>query len=211
MYFYELFKNIIICYSLNASLIGAIKNQASKIKVLQRLNINQKLTMKKLITFLFTALFTVLIYSDSHAQFTKAGVGLMYGSEIEQLGIRGDAVYVINEEFRVVGDLGFFFPEEIGNTTFTWWEINANANYIFHADEEQGLTAYGLGGLNYTTLRYKFDDGNGSASSSTSEVGLNLGAGLEYGLDFADLFGELKFVLSDADQLNIGVGLRFPL
>lgn len=162
--------------------------------------------MKKLTTFLFTALFTILLFSDSNAQFVKAGAGLMYGSEIEQLGIRGDAVYQINEEFRVVGDLGFFFPEDYGNTTFTWWELNANANYVFHADTEQGLMAYALGGLNYTTLRWSNGD-----SYSNSEVGLNLGAGLEYSLDFAELFGEMKFVLSDADQLNIGAGLRFPL
>ncbi|MEX0647782.1 MAG: hypothetical protein WEA56_06750 [Balneolaceae bacterium] len=172
--------------------------------------------MKKLITFLFTALLTVVIYSDSNAQFAKAGVGLMYGSEIEQIGIRADGVYLINEDIRIVGDLGFFFPDKTefgGGSSFTvtWWELNANGNYIFHADEEQGLTAYGLAGLNFTTVSVKSDDGTNTATNSDTEVGLNLGAGLEYGLDFADLFGELKFVLSDADQLNIGVGLRFPL
>lgn len=171
--------------------------------------------MKKLTTFLFTALFAILLFTDSHAQFVKAGAGLMYGSEIEQLGIRGDAVYQINEEFRVVGDLGFYFPDKTdfgggASFTVTWWELNANGNYIFHADAEQGLTAYALGGLNFTTIRVKSDTGSTSSSNSDTEVGLNIGAGIEYGLDFAELFGELKFVLSDADQLNIGAGLRFP-
>lgn len=167
--------------------------------------------MKKITTLVFMVLFSVLAVQTAQAQFVKAGVGLMYGSEIERLGVRADGVYQINEEFRAVVDLGLFFPEEFGNTTFTWWELNANANYVFHADEEQGLTAYALGGLNYTTLKYKFDDGTNTSSSSNSEVGLNLGAGLEYGMGFGDLFGELKFVIGDADQLNIGAGLRFPL
>ncbi len=81
----------------------------------------------------------------------------------------------------------------------------------FYTDEEENLTAYGLGGLNFLNVSAKFESGGSSDTSSDSEVGLNLGAGLEYGLDFADLFGELKFVFGDADQLNLGVGLRFPI
>ncbi|MBD3615615.1 MAG: hypothetical protein HUJ22_03505 [Gracilimonas sp.] len=167
--------------------------------------------MKKITTLVFMVLFSVLAVQTAQAQFVKAGVGLMYGSEVERLGIRADGVYQINEEFRAVVDLGLFFPEEFGNTTVTWWELNANANYIFHADEEQGLTAYALGGLNFMTVKSKFDDGTNTASASNSEVGLNLGAGLEYGVGFGDLFGELKYVIGDADQLNIGAGVRFPL
>lgn len=139
----------------------------------------------------------------------------MYGSEIERIGFRIDGVYQINEEFRAVADLGIFLPETFdfggGNEyTLTWWELNANANYIFFSDEDENLQAYAIGGLNYTTLSYSGDTGT-AGDPSTSEVGLNVGIGGEYGLDFADLFGELKFVLGDADQLNIAIGLRIPL
>lgn len=137
----------------------------------------------------------------------------MYGTEIEQPGIRVDGVYQINEEFRAVADLGFFFPNEneFGNgnsTTVTWWELNINGNYIFYTNEENNLMAYGIGGLNYLNVNVE-SDGQFASSYSDSEIGLNVGVGAEYPLDFADLFGELKYVLGDADQLNIGAGLRF--
>lgn len=172
--------------------------------------------MKKLIAFLFTSFFLFLIYTDSQAQIVKAGIGLMYGTEVEQLGVRVDGVYQINDDFRFVADLGIYFPDktEFGDNetfTLTWWELNTNANYIFYSDETEGVTAYALGGLNFTTIRAKYENGpQESYSESDTEVGLNLGAGIEYALDFAELFGEIKFVLGDADQLNIGVGFRFP-
>lgn len=171
--------------------------------------------MKKSTLLLLAALFTVPLCTDANAQFVKAGAGLMYGSEIEQVGLRGDAVYQINDEFRIVGDLGFYFPDKTDfgggdEMTVRWWELNGNVNYIFYSDEEQNLMAYGLGGLNFLNISVKSDIGGSTSTNSDSEVGLNLGAGIEYGLDFADLFGELKFVVGDADQLNLGAGLRFP-
>ncbi|MEX0722190.1 MAG: hypothetical protein WD059_16040 [Balneolaceae bacterium] len=174
--------------------------------------------MKKLTTTIFTVLFAVIAFNSSQAQFVKAGAGLMYGSEIERIGIRVDGVYQINEEFRAVVDLGIFIPEteDLGGgneVTFTWWELNANANYIFVADEEEGFTAYALGGLNFTSLKWSYSGDNEAMfnDDSETEVGLNIGIGGEYDIDFADLFGELKFVLGDADQLNIGIGLRIPI
>ncbi len=91
--------------------------------------------MKKQTLFILTACFALLFIGEAKAQFTKAGVGLMYGSEIEQLGIRGDAVYQLNEDFRIVGDLGFYFPDktDLGGgdeLTIRWWELNANLNLL---------------------------------------------------------------------------------
>lgn len=167
--------------------------------------------MKKITTLLFTALFAFLAYSTAEAQFTDVGVGLMYGTEIEQPGLRVDGVYQINEDFRAVADLGFYLPDETeffgGSVTTTWWELNLNGNYVFHTDAESGLKAYALAGLNY--LNFKVE--SGGQSESDNEVGLNIGAGGEYTMGFGNLFAELKFVLGDADQLNIGAGVRFPL
>jgi|AntRauTorckE6833_2_1112554.scaffolds.fasta_scaffold00035_4 opacity protein-like surface antigen len=172
--------------------------------------------MRKLITSILVAMFSVVAVQTAQAQFTKVGVGLMYGTEIEQPGLRVDGVYQINEEFRAVADLGFYLPDKSdfggGNTvTVTWWELNLNGNYIFHTDAESGLNAYALAGLNFLNFKVESEGQFGSGSSSDSEVGLNIGAGAEYALDFGDLFGELKYVIGDADQLNIGVGVRFGI
>ncbi|MDR9418458.1 outer membrane protein [Gracilimonas sp.] len=166
-------------------------------------------------------MFSVLAFQNSQAQFVKAGVGLMYGTEIEQPGIRVDGVYQINEEIRAVADFGFYLPDETessgggvtSTTTSTYWELNLNGNYIFSSDTESGMTAYALAGLNYLNFNVDSEASGGgftgSTSFSDSEVGLNVGAGIEYALDFGDLFGEAKYVIGDFDQLNIGAGLRF--
>lgn len=175
--------------------------------------------MKKLIKSSLILAISIFAFNAAHAQSENeisVGVGLMYGSEIEKLGIRVDGVYPINEQFRAVADLGFFFPDKTdfgggSSITVTWWELNANGNYLFYTDEESGLMAYGLAGLNFTTLKVKSEGPFGAGSNSNTELGLNIGAGGEYALDFANLFAELKFVIGDADQVNIGVGLRFKL
>lgn len=167
--------------------------------------------MKNKITVIFAGLLAICAFNTAEAQFRAVGAGLMYGSETEKLGVRVDGVYQINEEFRAVADLGIFFPEsnEIFGTDYktTWWELNVNGNYLFYTDPEQGLQTYALAGLNLTTVKVKVGD----ESDSESEAGLNIGIGGEYNLDFANLFGEIKYVLGDADQLNIGIGLRFPI
>lgn len=172
--------------------------------------------MKKLTTCFGVIILSFVLFGTVQAQFVKAGAGIMYGSEIEKIGIRVDGVYQITDEFRGVADLGIFFPDktDLGGGdeyTLTWWELNLNGNYMFYVDDTQGLAAYALGGLNIATLRSKWEGSFGDDTESNTEVGLNIGAGVEYALDFADLFGELKFVLGDADQLNIGVGLRIPI
>src|SRR5690554_5654464 len=173
--------------------------------------------MKKITTILFVTLLSTMAYNSAEAQFRTVGVGLMYGTEIEKIGLRVDGVYQINEEFRATADLGLFLPEKesFGNAEVksSMWELNANGNYIFFADADQGMLAYALAGLNFTTLKTSVD-GFGpqiDGSDSNTEVGLNIGAGMEYNLDFANLFGEIKYVLGDYDQLNIGVGLRFAI
>lgn len=165
-----------------------------------------------------TLIMFVLTFSaaTTYAQVSSAGVGLMYGSEIEQLGVRGDVVYQINDDFRAVADLGIFFPEknDFGGgveSKVTWWEINANGNYLYYRDDTRGFMAYALAGLNFATVKVSFEGTTptNNIEDSETEVGLNIGTGMEYALGFANLFAEVKYVLGDADQLNLGLGFRF--
>jgi hypothetical protein len=146
--------------------------------------------------------------SNSFAQEneTKIGVGLIYGSEIESLGIRADGYHRVNEDFRVGGALGYFFPTDVTGGEITWFEIDLNGNYIFYEEEE--WTIYGLAGLNILIATIDPDVGD---SDTNSEIGLNIGGGLEYLVNFGAVFGELKFagLGGDADQLVLGGGIRF--
>jgi opacity protein-like surface antigen len=161
----------------------------------------------------------------------KIGAGLVFGSGIgsgdfdNDLGIRVDGYYAITPEFRAGGDFTFYFPKKeelndnfgssVTNKKLTVWELNLNGNYIFL--DEDDMIIYGLAGVNITGISASRDVntnvGNSSGSDSTSELGLNLGGGIEYALDFADFFGEVKLggLGGDADQFVLGVGLRLPI
>ncbi|WP_138429730.1 outer membrane protein [Fodinibius saliphilus] len=166
--------------------------------------------MKKLLT-LGCLILGVLFFSNTntYAQDFKAGGGLAYGTEIESIGIQAGAVVGFNESFRGAADFVYFFGKEENGVDTSWWELNANVHYVFLS--EATTTVYALGGLNYATVEATVSSGGFTASASNSEVGLNLGGGAEFGLGFADLYTELKYVLGDADQLGISAGLRFGL
>ena len=134
--------------------------------------------------------------------------GALENSNLDNtFGIKVDGIYRLDENWRAGGDFTFYFPDSEGDVDATVWELNFNGNYIFHEEEE--LMGYAIGGLNITSVSIDTPVGE----SSESEFGLNLGAGLEYSLDFADLFGEAKFggIGSDADQFVFGAGFRFDL
>lgn len=176
--------------------------------------------MKRLINVgLFSIILLFALNSTTFAQemevgATKIGGGIVLstgavgdGNLDNTFGLKVDGYYQLDEEWRAGGDFTFYFPDEEGDFDLTVWELNFNGNYIFH--QEDNLMLYGLAGLNITALN--IDTPNGD--NSESEFGLNLGAGLEYGLDFADLFGEAKFggIGGDADQFVFSAGLRFPI
>lgn len=155
------------------------------------------------------------VVPDPVAYDIKAGGGLVYGTEIENLGLQLNGYYRLpaNDQIFVGGDFTYYFPDK--STFFgaeirtTWIEFNINGQYHFFDDDQFG--AYGLGGLNYTSLRFSTEFNGFEESDSESEIGLNIGGGVEYELDFGLIYGELKFVISDADQLVIGAGVRIPI
>lgn len=160
--------------------------------------------MKKLILtscVLFGLMFT--FNSNSYAQEAsdfKVGGGIAYGTEAEAIGIQAGAKYAFTPEISGAADFTIYFPEHMD-----MWALNANAHYDFFA--EDNITVYGLGGLNYTTMSVDF----GGGSISDSDVGLNLGGGAEFGVDFANIYTELKYVLGSTDQLVLAGGLRFDI
>ncbi len=139
----------------------------------------------------------------------------MFGTEVEQPGLRLDGSYQINEDIRVTTDLGLYLPDKQtfnffgSSTTVTsnFLEFNVNGNYFYYKDSEKGLMAYALAGLNIARVSV---DGGGN-NTSDSEVGINIGTGGEYALDFAKLFAEIKYDIGGFEQLNIGFGLRFAV
>lgn len=184
--------------------------------------------MKKLLT-IFCLVSGLLFLTNSNALAQddfNIGAGLAYGSGVgfggdfdNDLGLRVDGYYGLTPEVRIGGDFTFYLPksdeQSFGGTTVettaTVWELNLNGNYIFYNEDE--VLIYGLGGINITGVSTEQSGGGTSQSNSDSEVGLNLGGGVEYTMDFGALFGELKLgnLGGDADQFVLGAGVRFGI
>lgn len=156
--------------------------------------------MKKILTCTVLTL-GIVFFSNSNLyaqQEFKGGAGLAFGSEVETIGITVGGVYGLTEDINGAADFIIFFPDN-----YDWWEFNVNVHYPFHAEDE--TLVYALGGLNIVTVDYGDFEG-----SSNTELGLNIGLGTEHALDFGNLFGEVRYVFGDLDQLVLSAGLRFP-
>lgn len=137
---------------------------------------------------------------DSSAQ--KIGVMLGYGTEVEELGIGINGEFNINDKVSISPSFVYWFPED----PISWWEFNANVNYYF--TKAGSADFYGLAGINLFSAKIDYNGEN----DSNSEVGLNLGAGVNFNIGKSwEPFTELKFVIGDADQLGLFFGVKFKI
>ncbi len=166
--------------------------------------------MKKLLStsFLIIAI-CFLTNTASFAQHdTKIGAGIVYGSEVESVGLQIGATFRVSPQLGLAPDISFYFPDDEGSDFYidNFLAINLNGHYILDADSEYHV--YALGGLNITSVDFA---GDNDFDDSETELGLNLGLGGEYHLDDFSLYSELKYVISDFDRLVLALGFRLPL
>ncbi len=178
---------------------------------------------KKLILSICLLALTFLT-QKTNAQ-TTVGGGIAYGTEIENMGINLTGQYFIKDNLAIAASFTYYFPKDFGadlsiggeDFKIKWYEINANANYYFNM--EGNIKAYALGGLNMSIISIPtfniggvFGGGTGVKNVSSSKIGLNIGAGADFNLGKnITPFAQLKYVLSDFDQLQILAGVRFNL
>ena len=152
---------------------------------------------------------------------SAAGVRLMYGTEIESLGLGIDFQYCVIDHVRGEVSFNYFFEHDDIN----WMDVNLNAHYLVSLMDHK-MFLYPLAGLNYTMSkrtvheepRTEWDDeGNprtipgGKHSDEENHVGLNVGAGIEY--KFNDHFSAgLEYrhtIIRKVDQGVFGVNLHY--
>ena len=82
-----------------------------------------------------------------HQGETAAGINLVYGSEIESLGLGARFQYGILDQLRAeVGFNGFFQHNHT-----SCWDVNLNAHYLFPLGDK--LKVYPLAGLSFTNWK----------------------------------------------------------
>jgi len=158
--------------------------------------------------------FIVFLMFLGFAKSQSIGLMLGYGSKIEQIGIGANAEFGLTEKLKIAPSFLYYFTEDHDFVKTNLWELNGNVNYYFIDDNDLGV--YGLGGLNYTHISVKSDYGAGfgygSYSASSGKIGVNLGAGLNYNIsERLSPYAELKFVISDYDQLVAMIGMKYKL
>lgn len=158
---------------------------------------------------------------------SAAGVRLMYGTEIESLGLGIDFQYCVIDHVRGEVSFNYFFEHNHTN----WMDVNLNAHYLVSLMDHK-MFLYPLVGLNYTMAKVKYDDTdfekddegnyvlddegkpkskNVTTSYEENHVGLNVGAGIEY--KFNDHFSAgLEYrhtIIRKVDQGVFGVNLHY--
>lgn len=176
--------------------------------------------MKK---FLF-AIGILVAATASQAQDSKimAGAGLNYATDIANVGVNIEGVYLINDTWEANAGFTYFFKKDY--TSYS--SLDFNGHYVFASNE--GKCAYALAGLNVTFYKFEMDnlfegyDGYDSpeydyVSSYASgfetkgnEMGLNLGIGGRMPIGKAlSLKGEIKYTVGGFDYLTIGAGVLY--
>ena len=139
--------------------------------------------------------------SCAWAQKGEMGVGgnLLYGTEINMVGIGGKFQYGITNDLRAEASFNYYFR----NNGFHMWDLNANAHYLFSIAPK--FRAYPLAGLTVVSKNYSKDD------KSITHFGLNLGGGCEYDISHrVALNAEFKYsIVSSIDQAVFLVGATY--
>ena len=158
---------------------------------------------KKLLVLI---LFTFLAIAHSKAQDFRLGGGLSYGTVIKNVGLnfRGDVKF--NKPWSITPHFNWFFNKKNGPISKRWNALNIDGHYYFEV--EPTWTIYPAFGINIASVSEKVN----GITFSNSDVGINLGFGSEYNFDRRlSGFGEVKYVINDADQAVITLGVLYQI
>lgn len=169
--------------------------------------------MKTKLLFITALTFLATCFVANAQNDTRLGAMVAYGTEIENVGIGVNAEIPVMEDLTISPGFIYYLPKDESGVSLNWWEINGNANYYFVKNES--LDFYGIAGLNYTHVKFDFDEspfGDSSMETSDGRFGLNLGAGANFDIGSSITpFAEVKYVIIDGSQLVIGGGVKFNI
>ena len=156
--------------------------------------------MKKGIFFAIMVL-GVMSVSSLKAQFS-VGPGVVYGTQIETIGVDGVIHYAFPAKLGVMAGYTYFFEK----SHVTWSAIDVDATYDLYAMGDRG-SVYGLAGLDFLHSSLKVP---GLATVTDNQTGLNLGVGWRIGLAGSmSLVPEVRYTFWGPDFFRAGIKLMF--
>jgi len=164
--------------------------------------------MRTLTLAALSSVAALTLFANEAAAEPRIGAGLVYGTEIEEVGLQLNGYYGLDQVpgLRVGAEFAYYLVDD----PVSFWTLDLNAQYRFI--EPGPFGAYGIAGLDIARVSLDLDLGDfgGDASTSSTEIGLNLGIGAEYAVvPNVELFGEIKYVISDYDQAVLALGARY--
>ena len=151
--------------------------------------------MKKILALVVVSLLGIATVSAQKGE-KAIGGNLLYGTEINSIGLGAKFQYGILEHLRGEASFNYYFQ----NKGFHMWDLNANAHYLF--DIAPKFRAYPLAGLTVVNKSYSDID------DSVTRFGLNLGGGCEYDVrPNIVVNAEFKYsIVSTIDQAVFSLG-----
>jgi len=142
-------------------------------------------------------------FSEAKAQIS-AGVGAVYGTEINNLGISMHGKYQITNEWSAAPSFTYFLKKN----SLSWSSLDLDANYQI---SDAGL--YLIGGLNMTFFSIDTDDTFfEGVNLSGTDTGFNIGAGMNFEINDGLVFApEARYTLGGGNYLRIGLKLMVKL
>lgn len=134
----------------------------------------------------------------------EAGPILAYHTDAEAIGVGAFLSIPVPQlapGFAIVPDFTWFFPDG-----FDYFEINGDLMYSFPVAADSPVLPFAFGGLNIA--RTSVDFGGGSVSNT--DVGLNLGGGVQFPGQLSPFAGA-KFEIQDATGFVIFGGIGFAV
>ena len=145
----------------------------------------------------------------AEAQILHFGAGPVYGFGIEKMGLQVNGNYVYDENIRFAADFTYFFPRDLGlDITANLVALNLLGHYLLI--NQEAFLVYGLGGLNLAFSNVDNLNIPGVETTDT-DLGLNLGGGVEVFQSFGRIFAEFTFTIGGVDQGMLAAGVRFPI
>lgn len=163
--------------------------------------------MKKSVLLLLTVLLSANIFAQGFdSSKLRAGAGLVYATDINSLGLAFNGVYSFTPQWE--GAVGFTHIFEKDYVSYN--VLDFDAHYVFY-ENGAGMNVYGLGGLSFNFWKITWPDDYGfGGSTSGSDVGLNLGVGMNYALsDVLNLAPEFRVTMADGSYVRLGATLQY--
>ena len=137
----------------------------------------------------------------------EAGPLLAYHTDAEAIGVGAFLtipVPQLAEGFAIIPSFTWYFPDG-----FDYFEVNGDVAYYFPVAADSPVAPFAFAGLNIA--RTSVDFGGSFGSVSYTDVGLNLGGGVNFAAGSLHPCAGAKFEIQDATGFVIFGGLGFPI